>query len=219
MSDAPYRPEDEGPLASPEEMATEASSGAPAFIAVQAPFATPEKLQRARELVRSLAVAHTNAALYPTSHPLVAGSLDELASAVRSLAEFGFESVTINIYKNTLFVENQVFPEESVTYAKLIEEILARGISAITFSHGVTVEEAAGLIELLADPRVTDIEAARGIPGRPQGRRHRGGRDHHPGRCQHRGAQPRGPSPSPRELRPRRHRRCARSRHRPSSVG
>jgi len=161
VTDAPYRPEDEGPLASPEEIAAETTENAPAFIAVQAPFATPEKLQRARELVRSLAVAHTNAALYPTSHPLVSGSLGELCSAVRSLAEHGFESVAINIYKNTLFVENQVFPEESVTYSKLIEEILSRGISAITFSHGVTAEEAASLIELLADARVADIDSAR----------------------------------------------------------
>jgi len=161
VTDAPYRPEDEGPLASPEEIAAEASSGAPAFIAVQAPFATPEKLERARELVRTVAVAHTNAALYPTTHPLVAGSLAELATAVRNLAQLGFASVTINIYKNTLFVENQVFPEESVTYRKLIVEILSHGISAVTFLQGVTADEAASLVELLADPRVTDIENAR----------------------------------------------------------
>jgi len=163
VTDAPYRPEDEGPLASPEEMAAETKADAPSFIAVQAPFATPEKLERARELVRTVAVAHTNAGLYPTTHPLVAESLGELAGAVKGLSDFGFESVTINIYKGTLFVENQVFPEESVTYRKLIEEILARGISAITFIHGMTTDEAAALIELLADARVSDIESARGF--------------------------------------------------------
>jgi len=163
VTDAPYRPEDEGPLATPEEMAAETASETPSFIAVQAPFATPEKLERARELVRTVAVAHTNAGLYPTTHPLVAESLAELAGAVKGLSDFGFESVTINIYKGTLFVENQVFPEESVTYRKLIEEILARGISAVTFVHGVTADEAAALIELLADARVSDIDSARGF--------------------------------------------------------
>ena len=134
MTDAPYRPENEGPLATPEEIAAETHRG-PVLIAVQAPFATPEKLERARELVRTLAVAHTNAALYPTTHPLgrpVARRLRRRRCA-RSAA-FGFDEVTINIYKGTLFVENQVFPEESVTYRKLIEELLARGISAVTFT-------------------------------------------------------------------------------------
>ena len=161
MSDAPYRPENDGPLASPEEMATEtAAGGGPTLIAVQAPFATPEKLERARELVRTLAVAHTNSALYPTTHPLVAQSLEELVAAVTALAVSGFLSVSVNIYKGTLFVENQVFPEESVTYRKLIEELLARGISAVTFSDGLSVGEAGSLVELLSETRITDAEAA-----------------------------------------------------------
>ncbi len=74
-------------------------------------------------------MADTNAALYPITHPLVAQSLGELVSAVRALATFGFEDVTVNIYKGTLFVENQVFPEESVTYRKLIDELLAQRAS------------------------------------------------------------------------------------------
>lgn len=160
MTDMPYRPENEGPLAGPEEIATETSAGGPALIAVQAPFATPEKLERARELVRALAVAHTNAALYPTTHPSVVQSLTDLTSAVRALGGFGFDSVTVNIYKGTLFVENQVFPEESVTYRKLIEELLGRGISAVTFAEDLTETEGAILVELLQETRVADIDAA-----------------------------------------------------------
>lgn len=161
MTDAPYRPEDEGPLAEPAQIAEEAAGGGPSMIAVQAPFATPEKLERARELVRALAVAHTNAALYPTTHPLVAQSLDDLVGAVGALAGFGFASVTLNVYKATLFLENQVFPEESVTYRKLIEELLSRGISAVCLSQGVTAAEGAALIDLLGEVRITEIDAAR----------------------------------------------------------
>ena len=156
MTDTPYRPENEGPLAGPAQIAAET-----AFVAVSAPFATPEKLERARELVRTLAVAYTNSALYPTTHPLVAQSLSELVASVRALSASGFEDVTINIYKGTLFVENQVFPEESVTYRKLIEELLARGISAVTFGSMITIEEGGALLDLLADARVTEIDAAR----------------------------------------------------------
>lgn len=161
MTDAPYRPENNERLATPAELAAEAATDAPKMVAVQAPFATPEKLALARDLVRALAVAHTNAALYPTTHPLVAASLQELTASVRALGDQGFSSVTVNIYKNTLFVENQVFPEESVTYRKLIDELLAHSISAATFLPSLKPEEGAALIELLAEPRVTDITAAR----------------------------------------------------------
>lgn len=153
----PYRPEDEGPLAGPSELAAEASG----FVAVEAPFATPEKLERARQLVRSLAVAHANAALYPTSHPSVAQSLAAFVSAMRGLSGFGFDEVTINIYKGTVFVENQIFSEESATYAKLVEELLSRGISAVTVTAMTTAAEAAVLVELIEADDVADIESAR----------------------------------------------------------
>jgi len=156
VTDAPYRPENEGPLAGAAEIAAETR-----FVAVQAPFATPEKLEHARDLVRTLAVADTNAALYPTTHPLVAQSFTDLVGAVQRLAQYGFDEVTINIYKKTVFVENQVFSEESVTYSKLVDEFLAHGISAVTFASTMTVEEAAALVELLADQLGTDIDAAR----------------------------------------------------------
>lgn len=157
MTDTPYRPENEGSLATPAQMAAETSG----LVAVEAPFATPERLERARDMVRTLAVAHTNAALYPTSHPSVAQSLNDFVGALRALVGFGFDEVTINIYKGTIFVENQIFSEESVTYAKLVEELLARGISAVTFTSMTTPEETGILVELILADGVTDIEDAR----------------------------------------------------------
>ncbi len=157
MTDMPYRPENEGPLASPTELASEASR----FVAVEAPFATPEKLERARDLVRTLAVAYTNATLYPTSHPSVVQALADFVGVLRALAATGFDEVTINIYKGTVFVENQIFSEESVTYSKLVEELLARGISAVTFTAMTTAEEVAALVELVAAEEIVDIDAAR----------------------------------------------------------
>jgi len=153
----PYRPENEGPLATPTELASETSG----FVAVEAPFATPERLERARDLVRTLAVAYTNATLYPTTHPSVAQSLTDFVGVLRALAGFGFDEVTINIYKGTVFVENQIFSEESVTYSKLIEELLDRGITAATFTSMTTAEETARLVELVAHERISDIETAR----------------------------------------------------------
>jgi len=141
-------------LETPQEMAEIASASA------KTPFASTRKLQRARELVRTLAVAQTNAALYPVTHPLVAQSIEELVAAVEGLGEFGFEDVTVNIYKGTLFVENQVFPEESVTYRKTIQDLLGRGISALTFLEGFAPEEATALVNLLGNEKIRDIDAA-----------------------------------------------------------
>jgi HD-GYP domain-containing protein (c-di-GMP phosphodiesterase class II) len=154
VSQMPERPE-AGPLESPDEIAQATRA------TVKAPFATPEKLERARELVRTLAVAHSNSALYPTTHPVVIQSLQGLSGAVGELADVGFEDVTINIYKNTLFVENQVFPEESVTHRRLIEELLSHGISAVTFTDGLSAADGGAFIELLADEHVSEVDAAR----------------------------------------------------------
>ncbi len=162
MSESDVKRDD---LESPEEIAAEiASSG-------KAPFSSAELLAKAKELVRALAVSHTNAGLYPTTHPLVAQSMSELVAAVDSLRSEGFSDVTVNIYKGTLFVENQVFPEESMTYRKTIEDLLARGISALTFLQSFSVSDATVLIEVLSDDSITDIETAhlamerRGVTG------------------------------------------------------
>ncbi len=149
-----FSDDDQDRLETPEELAAETSP------ASRTPFASPKKLALARELLRTIAVAQNNATLYPESHPLVIQAASELAGAVGALTEIAFETVTVNIYKNTLFVENHVFPEESVTYRKLIEELLARGISALTFDGACEASDASALIALLASSEARTIEAA-----------------------------------------------------------
>ncbi len=155
MSDMPDRDrEQEERLETPEEMAAETTPAA------RAPFASAKKLAAARELLRALAVCHTNAGLYPLSHPLIAQSVSELVAAVSTIMGFGFEDVTVNVYKGTLFLENQVFPEESVTYRKLVEELLRRGISAIMLSSDFSEKDAQAIVSLFTEEKVSDIEAA-----------------------------------------------------------
>lgn len=144
-----------GELESPTEIVSQVAPS------TRAPFADPARLARAKELVRALAVCHTNAGLYPTSHPLVAQSLADLASAMEDLRAAGLGDVTVNVYKNTLFVENQVFPEESVVHRRMVEDLLARGISALTFFDSFTTTDAAALSEIMGDSAITDIDAAR----------------------------------------------------------
>jgi len=146
---------DAGALETPQEMVSET------YGLSKAPFASADKLATAKELVRTLAVAHTNAALYPLTHPLVEQSLTDLVQSVEAVLGLGFNDVTINIYKNTLFVENQVFPEESVTYRRLIEEFLARGISAITFAPSLATSDVASLLDLLFDTKISEVNSAK----------------------------------------------------------
>lgn len=146
--------DDFGSVESPEQIATVTRT------ASRAPFANAASLARARELARALAIAQNNAGLYPPSHPLVARANEDLANAVRAIVDLGFDEVTVNIYKATLFVENQVLPEESVTYRRLVEDLVARGISAVTLARGFTAEEAASLTQLLNTPDVSDIDEA-----------------------------------------------------------
>ncbi len=153
MSDAVDPTNDD--LQSAPEMANEIASNA------RAPFADPARLAKAKELLRALAVSHTNAGLYPTTHPLVGQSLGELVTAVEALRDDGFSSVTINIYKRTLFVENQVFPEESMTHRKTVEDLLAHGISALTLLATFNLRDATALVEALSDDSIADLEAAR----------------------------------------------------------
>jgi len=141
-------------LESPEEIASVTRS------ASRTPFAAARSLDKARELARSLAIAQNNAALYPPSHPLVAQATEDLVASVAALVDLGFDEVTVNVYKATLFVENQVLPEESVTHRRLVEDLTNRGISAITFGRDLTLTDAATLVQMLNDPDVEDIEDA-----------------------------------------------------------
>ncbi len=156
MTDIDNRPDR---LETPEEMAAAAAGSA------RSPFSSRKRLERARELVRSIAVASTNAALYPPTHPSVAQSVGELVEAVAGVVELGFEEITLNIYKGTLFVEDHVLPEESATYAKLIDELLARGISAVTFSEDFGTSDGDGLIALMGASDVHDVNSAREFLG------------------------------------------------------
>ncbi len=149
------KPDDADRLESAEEIAAATSASS------RSPFSGRKRLERAKELVRALAVAQTNAQLYPQTHPTVAESIDELVKAVCDVVELGFEEVTVNVYKNTLFVEDHVLPEESVTYAKMIEDLLARGISAITIEDEFTRPDAEVLVSLLTTEGITGIDSAK----------------------------------------------------------
>ena len=148
-------PRDDERLETAEELASLAGP------ATRAPFATAKRLEKARELARALAVAQNSATLYPPTHPLVVQSTQDLADAVSAVMELGFEEVSLNVYKATLFIENQVLPEESVTYRKLVVDLLARGISAMTFVYGFTLEEAGAVVDLLNAPDITSIDQSR----------------------------------------------------------
>jgi len=98
--------------------------------------------------------------LYPPSRPLVVQSNADLVAAVNGIMDIGFEDVTINVYKGTLFIENHVLPEESVTHRKLIEDLLAREISSVTLDMSFGEADASALAALLNEGGISDIDAS-----------------------------------------------------------
>jgi len=145
---------DQERLESPEEIAALAQSSA------HGPLHALHRLELARDLARTLAVAETNVALYPSAHPLLATSLDDLTAAVTGIIDPNTGEIVLNVYKNTLFIDDGVLPEESVTYHKLIADLLARGASAMTIHSGFGVVDAAAIASLLNDTSVTDLATA-----------------------------------------------------------
>lgn len=140
------------------ETAEEIAAAAPA---TQSPFATAARFATARSLARALAVAQNNAALYPASHPHVVQSATEFAEAAAAVFDLGLTEVTLNVYKETLFIENHVLPEESVTYRKLILDLLSRGISALTMQRSFSSRDASVVATMLNSADVASISTAR----------------------------------------------------------
>lgn len=135
-----------------------------------ASVATVARIDDARELVRAVAVSANNAALYPPTHPLVGEAADTLVGAVDGALAGGDADATLNIFKSTLFVGDHVLPDESVTYARLVEGLLARGISAITFSRGFSRPDADALMALMIADDIHDTDAAQLFFGQRGGR-------------------------------------------------
>ncbi|KAF0208688.1 MAG: HD-GYP domain-containing protein [Actinomycetota bacterium] len=129
--------------------------------ASRTPFATAKRLERARDLARTFAVAQTNASLYPASHPLVMQSNADFVAAVSAVMALGFEDVTINVYKGTLFIEDHVLPEESVTYRKLIVDLLAHEVSAVTLDYAFSENDAVALVGLMNESSISEIGKSR----------------------------------------------------------
>ena len=192
----------------------------PAFIAVEAPFATPEKLERARELVRTLAVAHTNATLYPTSHPLgrpVARRLRGRAPRARRVRlrrghHQHLQGHALRREPGLLRGERHV-PQARRGAARArhlgghlhVDDDRRRDRRARRAPRATTASPT-------SRPRASFLEA-RGVSS------HHGRRDDHARGRGQRAAQPRGARAGARELRRRRRARCATSRRRPSSAG
>ena len=130
-------------------------------IPADAPPETAARLELAREMVRSVAIAANNAALYPATHPLVSEAGDALVAAVEAAISDTSGQATVNIYKSTMFVDDHVLPDESITYARLVEDLVDRGVSSVTFSHGFSRRDADALVELISNAAVSDIETSR----------------------------------------------------------
>ncbi|MDQ7843715.1 MAG: HD domain-containing protein [Armatimonadota bacterium] len=111
-------------------------------------------------LLRYLAAASKHRAMYPTDHPLVRRSMDDLVQVVDLLLR-DREAVTFQIHEDTFFLDNVMLPEESLRNAGLLTACLEREIGLFQFRRGVPASELAGFVEVLT----TSPQAVRAAGG------------------------------------------------------
>lgn len=114
-----------------------------------------DRLERVRNSVRMLAVAQSEVALYPSSHPSVLGAVRKLHESLQFLLE-RVDDVTFNIYRGILFLEDEVLPDETARHRRLVERLAEMGIGSLTFRRGLGEEELLAFVDLIGGAEISD---------------------------------------------------------------
>ncbi len=95
-----------------------------------------------------LNISRRSVGLYPSDHPIVKESLRKAFSCFERLFEIS-HTVTLGIAKNTLVVGDFLLDARNPVFKEFAESLHLKGIAAVTFYPGLTMEELQGFHELL----------------------------------------------------------------------
>ena len=95
-----------------------------------------------------LNISRRSVGLYPADHPIVKESLRKAFSCFENLFEFS-HNITLGIAKNTLVVGDFLLDARNPVFKEFAESLHLKGIAAVTFYSGLTMEELQGFHELL----------------------------------------------------------------------
>lgn len=99
-------------------------------------------------LLRLLEAARKNALLYQPGHPQVAQSLHEFHAGLNVVLK-ARPSVRFDVYEDAFFLGDRILLEESLHASGLLEQLMAQRVGSLEFLQGVSLEEAARLVQIL----------------------------------------------------------------------
>ena len=97
-------------------------------------------LEQARQLMFHLNATRKKSRILPTSHPYVTDAIRELHQRLGSVLEAS-PIVTFSLIKNELYFEGHLMTVESILYREWIVDWNARGLTAVSFTQGLPLEE------------------------------------------------------------------------------
>jgi len=95
-----------------------------------------------------LNISRRSVGLYPPEHPITKESLGKAFDFLQKLFEIR-SSITIGIAKDTLVVDEYTLERKNPVFRDFALSIHAKGIAAITFYSGATMDELLGLHQLI----------------------------------------------------------------------
>lgn len=102
------------------------------------------------DAIMELNISRRSVGLYPSDHPIVKESLRRAFEYFGNLFELSHD-ITLGIAKNVLMVGNFVLDERNPVLREFAASLHLKGIAAVTFYSGLTMEELEGFHELLVE--------------------------------------------------------------------
>lgn len=112
-------------------------------------------------LITEIYIARRNSSAYPQGHPVIAASLAKVLSVYESLVR-EHDEVILGVTNEALMVNGAVFEKSNHIYKNFSRLLFERGIGALLFHSGVTVEELHAFIAILVLKR-EEIQESGGI--------------------------------------------------------
>ena len=123
-------------------------------------YTVPQQ-RRAREVLTRLHAVRRAARFYAFEHPAVGVTVGALLDILKTYFIEGAD-VMFAFFDGDVFLGEQLLAEESVLFDQLVRELVAVGVSSITFRQGLAREELGRAMKVLTTD-AADLEARGGI--------------------------------------------------------
>jgi HD-GYP domain-containing protein (c-di-GMP phosphodiesterase class II) len=120
-----------------------------------------KQMRRAREVLSRIYAMRRVVRFFPLDNPVVAESVSSLMESVASFHDEGVD-IHFAFFEGEILLGEQILTEESVMFDQLVRDLASIGVGSISLRRGVTSDELARAISLLA-METDEVEAAGGM--------------------------------------------------------